>query len=184
MPIDIGGTTVAGAATGQTLKVAYGATDILKVDSTGRTTLPNTIGFIAGGTATGWQAYSGANPLQMTCYNTTVLNVGGCYNTTTSTFTAPVNGTYMFMSSMYHYTGPDPGYVEMSYYVNGSVTARRPAPFYRIRGYCQPTTYSEDSQMEEIVYLYANDYIQIYHWWSSGTQYYPIYSVFSGFLLG
>jgi hypothetical protein len=69
----------------------------LTIDSSGRTRMPNTpvfYGYRTNGTA-GWENY-GTTLTSAFIYNNAVTNRGNCYNTTTGTFTCPIEGVYAF----------------------------------------------------------------------------------------
>ena len=86
----------------QSGKIAlYGNTDTNKgvnVNGNGHVTLPSQPHFYAGGTANG--TVSGGNVIP---FNSATHNVGNHYNTSNYTFTAPIDGNYLFTCSVLNY---------------------------------------------------------------------------------
>ena len=118
-----------------------------------------------------------------TPFNNTAYNNGGCYNTTTTRFTAPITGPYLFIFTAYMYAD---SYIEPVFCVNGGYGIRRGGNFFtRIRGYGMVANYEQDLQMEETIYCLAGDYVEPYGWAGSGAcYYYPWYSSFQGIYVG
>jgi len=183
MGVDIGGAfTIAGTSGSQALKIA-GASDALIIDTSGRTTYPNQIGFIAGiGTDPGWIALAAGWNLQ-NWMSLAVYNKGGGYSTSTGRFTAPIAGSYLFHWSGYHYKpSAVPGhYIHPMCYINGAIIQTA----YRLFAYLTPTGYSFNGEIVDIYYLNAGDYVdvQIYAA-AAGISIYRSHSHFSGFLVG
>lgn len=180
MGIDIGGAfTIEGAKTGQALKIK-GAADAFVIDDIGRTHHPNQIGFIAGydqnpgwwGQPAGWGTWNYQNAV--------TYNKGGGY--ANGRFTAPVAGAYMFHWTCYHYR-PDVGqgaYIHPQFWINNASTS-----LYPLLAYWAPQGYSFDSDIVNILYLNAGDYVELHIYFShAGQAGYPAHSQFSGFLVG
>jgi len=76
-----------------TLSLQTGGVSRLSIDSSGRVTTPNNPAFsvYVGGAAQNTALPSGSTMP----YNTTTINIGSCFNTSTYRFTAPVAGTYL-----------------------------------------------------------------------------------------
>lgn len=116
----------------------------------------------------------------------TSINRGNHYNTTTTRFTAPIAGPYLFIFSTYLYTD---SYVHPIFAINGSATPYGTATGYgntqyRIRGYGMVANYQQDAQIEEVINLAANDYVEAW-WYNSGSCYhYAYYSLFQGVFVG
>ena len=92
----------------------------------------------------------------------------------------------MFHWSCYHYKpGVGAGYLHPPA-CSGSTAARRRSTAYRLTGYQTPAGYSFDSEMVDLLYLNAGDYVEVYHLPLGGTAMsgYLAYTQFSGFLVG
>jgi hypothetical protein len=74
------------------LRMKVNASERMRIDSSGRVTMPYQPAFMAIGLDT--TAPSGSDTLMR--FNTTTFNTGGHYNTSTYRFTAPVTGVYYF----------------------------------------------------------------------------------------
>jgi hypothetical protein len=68
-------------------------TERMRIDTSGRVTMPYQPCFYA--TVTGSGTVAGITVIP---FNSTVVNIGSCFNTSTYRFTAPVAGTYMFIA--------------------------------------------------------------------------------------
>lgn len=111
---------------------------------------------------------------------TTVYNRGGHYNTSTTRFTAPVRGPYLFIFSTYMYTA---NYTHPIFSINGGLTSGYFTQ-YRIRGHGMAANYQQDCQIEEVMHLNAGDYVEVF-WYASGASlHYPFYSLFQGVYVG
>jgi hypothetical protein len=94
----------AGTQTGSDVKLASegaypmlfytNSTERMRIDSAGRVTMPYNPAFMAGNSS-GQTTITNGSYNNVTC-NSTKYNVGSNYNTSTSTFTAPVAGLYAF----------------------------------------------------------------------------------------
>lgn len=116
-------------------------------------------------------------------YNTDVIiNRGNYYNTSTTRFTAPISGPYIFIYTSYIYTA---GYIHPAFTVNGDVNLRRGSSWkVRIRGYGMVANYQQDAQIEEIINLVAGDYVEVYMYASGASYNYPLHSLFEGIYIG
>jgi hypothetical protein len=144
--------------------------------------------FVAQGTASWTSPTSAAwSTVQL---NYAVVNNTSCYNTSTYTFTAPVSGFYYFEAHTYGYKYTDTtpaGYMHPVFLINGSFTYRQASASipYRLRARTYyDGAYSCDTQINDIFYLAAADYVNFYIYYSTALQYYPPYSLFSGYLIG
>lgn len=139
-------------------------------------------GFIAGSASDpGWVTLGGGWNKINNYSTTTVYNKGNSYNTSTTRFTAPVSGPYLFVWNSYMYQN---SYFHPQFAVNGDVTVRRNSTPYRIRGHGKVANYNQDSQMEEVINLIAGDYVEAYCYNGGSTYNYPYYSVFGGVFVG
>lgn len=113
---------------------------------------------------------------------TTSYNKGSCYNTSTTRFTCPVDGPYLFIFTTYMYTAT---YAHPIFTVNGNVALRRPNAVIRMRGHGMVANYQQDMQMEEVINCVAGDYVEAYSYSGGATTYhYPFYSLFMGVFVG
>lgn len=148
----------------------------MQIDASGRVTMPYQPAFIA--VKSGNQIPNTTATTKVT-YEDTELNDGGAYNTSTSRFTAPVAGKYLFIILFNPYNISNALY-NVLLYKNGSA----------IRNLARGNM-SSDSDLclpsSVVLNLSANDYIEVYvqiadtAWGISGGGY---WNSFSGYLLG
>lgn len=142
-------------------------------------------GFVAGRASDpgSWVSITDAAYSKVNDYcTTTTYNKGSCYNTSTTRFTCPVDGPYLFIFSAYMYTAT---YAHPIFAVNGNVSLRRPSSVIRMRGHGMVANYQQDMQMEEIINCVAGDYVEAYSYSGAATTYhYPFYDLFMGVFVG
>lgn len=152
------------------------AADRLAIDSTGRVTKPYQPAFSV--YSNDGANITGAN-LKINVYSGVDLNVGSCFNTTNSRFTAPVAGVYLFKAMAW--LPPNTTIAGLSIRVNGTQRAvHRMSHTGTQSNYCTLTP-------TLIYYLNANDYVELYTSTDGGTIHPSSgnsYSNFSGYLLG
>ncbi len=146
------------------LVFATNNTERMRIDSSGRVTMPYQPCFYAYG---GPYQNTSNSVVQFTAAHT---NRGSCYNTSNYRFTAPVTGAYAF-----HYAAMTDGSNYNRFYirVNGSQAAG--------------TMFASSDSYESfsghwVLLLNANDYVDIFT--GSETNIHPDYRTFSGYLLG
>lgn len=145
------------------------STTRMTVDGSGRVTMPYQPSFVAYGSANAYSTFSA--PSKLTGIDSTFLNVGGHYNTSTQRFVAPIDGVYFF-----HYVtiSQTSSAGSLTFNVNGSAVSAR--------------SYRENErnvQLSAIVECNANDYVEIFVQDGSQTLYNgSAYSRFYGYLLG
>jgi hypothetical protein len=184
MGVDLGGAfTIAGVSGAQAFKMA-GAADAFNIDTTARTYYPNQIGFIAGdNTGTDWVALTPNVWNLQNYHNATSYNKGNGYNPGNGRFTAPVAGAYLLHWTAYHYkpSAPQGNYLHPMFWINGGGVPTS----YRLKAYYTPTGYSFDSEIADIFYLNAGDYVEMYVYLAgTGISIFRAYTLFSGFLVG
>lgn len=183
MPLDIGGAKVQGGTSAFTIKNTSDTTIFSRELGTYNS---NTFGkhvdssrpmFVAGSsTNPGWHGTTNAWLKASSYFDTTSVNNGNHYSTTNTRFTAPITGHYIFFYTSYNYSS---SFVHPMFWKNGAGTN-----YYRIRGHGKVANYNQDSQIEELMYLTAGDYVEPYMY-ASGTGYnYPAYSLFGGYYVG
>lgn len=189
MPIITGNGTIEGGSSAFTIKnssdatifkrgiAAYGANSFGYYENAG---IP---AFVSGSASDpGWilpVGSGGWGKINNYC-TTTVYNRGSHYSTVNTRFTAPLTGPYWFAFTTYLYTS---SYVHPIFSINGGLTSGYYTQ-YRIRGHGMVANYQQDAQIEEVMYLSAGDYCEVY-WYSSGNSYhYPYYSLFQGAYVG
>ena len=156
----------------------YGGNEDFKVDGLGRVTKPNNISFMARG---GNDNYINTNPIPFpTVTGLGAHNIGGHYNNSNYTFTAPIAGRYFLHVHL--------GLCR----INGS--GSNCYPYIRING--SNTLYSyfhtgasgynyTNNNMSGVFELAANDAITVHFFNSSGTYYNGSSECrFSGYLMG
>ena len=184
MPVIVGNGTIEGGSSNFTVKDSS-ATVVYQqgVDTSGYTSNLTVPAFITGsGSDPGWVLVATDNWGKVNQYcTTTVYNRGSHYNTSTTRFTAPITGPYLFIWTAYCYTS---NYFHPQFYVNGSPSSRRYDTPYKIRMHGWVANYQSDAQIEEVIFLTAGDYVEVYHY-AGGTAYtYPYYSLFQGLFVG
>jgi len=196
MTIDVNGTIITG---GNTLKATDGAGNVLynqntlgqinkPVNSSGSTLMPL---FMAGMSGSGWSQYVSSGTWGKLPFNYSggsgYQNVGSCYDLTNSRFTAPWTGFYLFKVHCYIYGNDSSGswYVQPMFYVNGSAMTRRAGgPLCRMRQYGLYATNGQDTDLSELIYLTAGDYVEPW-WYANGNmQSYDPYCSFAGSYIG
>jgi hypothetical protein len=134
----------------------------------------------------GWTDLGGAVTMNYTG-GPGYLNVNGCYNPSTSKFTAPFTGIYLFKQHVYIY-GPDGTYgwyCHPHFSVNDSLTTRRPnSGNYRMRLYGLYANNGFDTDCSEIIYLIAGDNVGVNIPRNGTVQGYGPHSAWSGVYLG
>jgi hypothetical protein len=119
------------------------------------------------------------NPLDL-IFDSAVLNVGNCFNTTNGRFTAPVDGYYFFSASIFFYINntDNKEYGAWHFAKNGTKNHNHAqSPYTPAANYISYYTVSGTS----IQQLNAGEYINIKY---NGSPYPTGYSQWNGFLIG
>ena len=170
------------------LKITASSVVGLDTNASGFTTLTSLPTFEAYQNA-GWATFT-ANAWNTMSFNTAYRNTGSHYNVSNSRFTAPVTGAYYFEHSSYGYKNPSSNsdsYTHPTFWVNGSSTQRMAAEgtSYRLRSRTYySSTYSWDTQINDILYLAVGDYVQVVTYCNGTQQWYGLQSHFTGFYIG
>jgi hypothetical protein len=186
MGFDVNGALIETSNTA--LKITASGVIGLDTNATGFVTLTNRPTFVAYQN-TGWTTFTG-NSWNTLTFNTAYRNIGSYYNTSTNRFTAPVTGAYYFEHCSYGYKNPSSNadsYTHPTFWVNGSSTARMASEStsYRLRSRTYySSTYSWDTQINDILYLTAGDYVQVVTYCNGTQQWYGFYTHFTGFYIG
>ncbi len=171
----------AGITTG-TLQFYTNDVERLRISSAGQVTMACQPSF---------KAYiSGANPdatkgtYCTVKYNATEWNVGGCFNTSTYKFTAPVAGKYLFTAQVNVYSLDDTAQLYLTFYING--TTRR--VYFLMQNLPTGNTGDTSLSFSDILTLSAGNTVEVSTFTDgSGTYYFSngtAYNTFSGHLLG
>ena len=146
---------------------------ILKMDASGRVTMPYQPAFHANFLGTGQVSSSTSSGVLV--FDEVPLNIGGHYSTANGRFTAPVSGSYWFSVTWQHHApdGTSGGFVDL--YRNNVGYYRYRAETTNVAGY-QTTTVSG------IIYLNTNDYVTCFA--NRLSAMHAHYTAFSGFLVG
>ena len=161
--------TQIGSATSIPLQFYTGDTERMRIDSSGRVTTPFQPAFSA------FNSVDFSTGQSTITYNSTALNIGSNYSTSTGRFTAPVAGCYIFFHRLT--TSNNVGF-ESKIEINGSEVSR---------SYVVATGSIRTITTTAICYLNANDYAQpsVYvpstTTFNAGSQ---LQSNFHGYLLG
>lgn len=189
MALNIAGATIQ-ATTSTGLSITTNSVTGLSIDSSDRPILSARPGFMVEySSSASWYNYTSAG-YQIILYSNILYNNGSCYNNSNGRFTAPVSGIYWFTSMHYSYKNTDTSsssYTHPHFIVNGSYNtkhAQLDAPFRYVRGRTYySSTYSFDTEMNDLFYLTAGDYVNVEIYAGSALQYYGPQSYFTGCLI-
>jgi hypothetical protein len=185
MPVIVGNGTIEGGSSTFTVKNSSGTAVYAQgiSGSSGFTNNSNVPAFIVGSASDPGWVLTGTDTwgkVNQYC-TTTVYNRGSNYDTTNTRFVAPVTGPYLFIWTTYVYSS---SYIHPTFWVNGSASVRRYNTPYKIRNHGWVANYQCDGQIEEVIFLVAGDYVEVYHY-AGGTAYsYPYYCLFQGLFVG
>lgn len=183
MGFDINGTTLTNNAG---LVATYAGNRIMKMGPTGVLQRLNSAQpmFRVSGTSTAWNGI-GTNVWALTpAFDTTDLNIGGCYNIGTTRFTAPVDGVYLMAGHCYLLINNAGGYSHPMFWVNGASNGRRPSGgLHRIKGHGITAGYSVDSNICEFLPLLAGDYVEYRHYCGGDVYHLPRQGRLEGYKL-
>ena len=146
----------------------------MHIDASGRVTMAYQPAFQAGST-TGFANYSGGSVIP---FDVAPINIGGHYNTSTYTFTAPVGGTYFFHYGVWGGTNR----IAVVMTLNGTQIG--------LGGDLFPYIYSPSGQAETsfsnsvIITLAANDAVKVIARSGYDASIYGGHSGFGGYLIG
>jgi hypothetical protein len=172
-----GNPVVISTAGTNTMEFKTSGAQVMNISSTGVVTKPLQPSFFAHGTSTSWQSVSTGGIV--TELDGTDHNIGNHYNTSNGRFTVPTTGVYCFQFNLY--VKQNSNSASYSIYHNGSEFSNS---YPTIRAYRNDSDANDESLGLSWTYRYtAGDYIEIR---SSGqtSEYVPVRSYFSGFLVG
>jgi hypothetical protein len=171
------------------LKITASSVVGLDTNASGFPTLTNRPSFVATNTNAAWQTFT-TNDWNTIAFNSAPQNIGSCFNTANNRFTAPVTGAYYFEHSSYGYKNPSSNsdsYTHPTFWVNASSTLRQASESgnYRLRSRTYLTgSYSWDTQINDILYLTAGDFVTVTTYCNGTQQWYGTYAHFTGFYIG
>jgi len=153
----------------------------LKIDSSGRTTLPYQPSFHAGNNNGG--GYIGTTSSSPFVFNVTRHNVGSHFNTSTYRFTAPITALYLLYYSFF-FEGGSGIQNDTCLFVNGSALNSGSGTIDLVGS--RPGTNRITIGYSVAVYLTASDYVDVRGRDSNGTgnSIFGPHSCFGGYLLG
>jgi hypothetical protein len=189
MPLNINGTTI--QTSNSALSITTNSVTGFDINSSNFPVLSTRPSFSAQGTVNAAVALANASWTTIV-FDTTNGNIGSNYSTSTGIFTAPVSGVYYFEAHLYGQKANDTTastYTHPVFIINGSFTYRQAQAIadaaYRLRSRTYYNgAYSWDTIINDVFYLAAGDNVRYYVYASSGLVYVPVYSLFSGFLIG
>ena len=154
----------------------------MRISAAGQVTMacqPSFKAYITGANPTGTKGTWNAVP-----YNATDWNVGGCFNTSTDNFTAPVSGKYLFTYQLNVYSLDDTAQLQLAFYLNNSSYRY----YFLMANLPTGNTGDTNVSVSDILNLSAGDTVQARVYTDgSGTFYYSgglSWNSFSGHLLG
>ena len=150
----------------------------LVIDASGYVTTPNQPSFMAHGN-NGWQISAGGANIP---FGGVTFNNSGSYNTSTSKFTAPVAGKYMFITTLYQDNSYD---CRLCMTINGAQLSSfgDVVPYGYTRGVA--TSGQSTLSMQYIANLNLNDYVEVRQRASYGdARIYTPHCHFGGHLIG
>ena len=153
---------------GNNLSVLVGGSERMRINSSGYVTMPYQPAFYATTTSSGTVSGSTVIP-----FNSTVVNIGSCFNTSTYRFTAPVAGTYMFIAQP---SFNNAAAARVSIRKNGSY-------YFEYEG--ETTTSSWlTTTFGSLITMAVNDYVDVYNGNGSLAYDSPRWMGFYGYLIG
>jgi hypothetical protein len=161
------------------LTMHTGGSERMRIDTSGRVTIPFQPAFNAFGAGSDTTT-TGGNPLPFSSLGTGVVNStrSGGYNTSTYRFTAPVAGLYMFSVTIFNAGGA--AYSQVAPFKNGSLISVTDQ-------FLAMTCSGTGSEMQTgtfIIDLAVNDYVDMRPRASYSTKMYGGHSFFTGYLIG
>lgn len=187
MPFDIAGATIQSNA--NALSITTNGNVGLYFNSLNIPQLGKRPYFVATRNEAAWVNYTSGGWIDLS-FNYAIANNGSHYSTSTYAFTAPVTGTYWFSAMCYSYKNTatnNDSYTHPIFRVNGSYSARMPSynTNYRLRNRTYySSTYVGDTEINQVIFLVAGDYVTAHTYSSSTLQWYGNESFFCGYLIG
>jgi hypothetical protein len=185
-PFSLGSAGLIGTSTNHSLNFLSNNIERMRIDSSGRITMPSQPGFMAG-IASASDATISANSLipfnSVTGNNT--FNTGGHFATGTSLFTAPIAGRYFFSFTLYlTNSGGNTQNMQPGIRVNGSFIAITSGDTYAVSNAIPNSTGGVISTTTSVILnLAANDSVGVAARINS-IRLYQGHSFFTGYLLG
>jgi len=152
---------------------------VMQIDAAGRVRTPYQPCFSASNTNTA--AYESITISAGFPFNTTRINVGSHFNTSTYRFTAPVAGLYEFSYSLFYEAGLGANNHDTAIYVNGADLQGGPGASDQIAS--RAGTSRMTTSHTAIISLSANDFVEVRARESTSAGIYGPHSMFCGRLI-
>jgi hypothetical protein len=162
-----------------TIAFAEGGTEVMRIDSAGRVTIPFQPAFSANG-ANSDSTTTATNPIPFNTLNNGVVNStrSSGYNTGTFRYTAPVAGLYFFSATIF--TAGGSTYAQVAPYKNGAAIPTTD----QLLAFTTPGAGNEIQTGSFIIDLAVNDYVDIRARVGYSVKMYGGHSFFTGYLIG
>jgi len=155
-----------------------GGTERMRIDSSGRVTMPYQPAFLTSGSG-GWTPISSGNS-QLNTWQSPSYQRGSGFSSSTGKYTAPVGGLYQFVFGNYTRVANSSSYTYPRIFKNGAVVTFSS----HIVHYGAAGDADTGHTLTVLINLAANDYIQAGFYLSGSGDYHQTSQSFQGHLIG